>query len=449
MAIALAGRPNVGKSSLFNRLIGRRQALVWDRPGVTRDILPGKWKTSRGDEIDLWDMAGWDRLGISLENIDPNLVKEIEAVILVIDGSQPLTSEDRNGFKKLRKLQKPMIVALNKCDKREFEVNSNEVYEEFKGKVFSVSAEQGIGLTELEDEILSLLPKKIIDEDLNKDQDTKHILILGRPNVGKSSLMNQLAGRVVTLVSDIPGTTRDPVEFLVKRGGLTFAFKDSAGIRKKGKIYGRKSDPVEIFSTQMALKEINRVDFVIFVIEANQQTLLHSQDKKLLHLIRASLKPTVVLVNKWDLFKKTKSESEYRDELKYLLGDLNYLPILFVSAKTGFHVEKIFQLLRDMNRHLKRHATSKVNAWLQETLQRKAPRVAKKGVEKQHGGKTQTQYLNLTYALQTGTRPMAFTIFCNAPHAVADEDKKFLERRLRDHFQLQGIPVKLIFRKKA
>lgn len=449
MAIALAGRPNVGKSSLFNKLIGKRRALVWDRPGVTRDVLHAKWKTSRGDELDLWDMAGWDRFGISLKNVDPNMIKEIELIIVVVDGSEPLTSEDREGFKTLRKLQKPMIVALNKCDKRTFETYSHEIFEEFQGKVFNISAEKNIGLTDLEDHCIELIQPKTPEIEEPLPENAKRVLVLGRPNVGKSSLMNQLAGRTVALVSNIAGTTRDTVEFRVKRFGLTFAFKDSAGVRKKGNIYGRKADPVEIFSTQMALNEIDRSDFVIFVIEANQGTILNAQDKKLLHLIRASLIPTVVLVNKWDLFKKEKTEKEYRDELKYLLGDLNFLPILFVSAKTGFHIDKIYQLLRDMGRHLKRYSTSKVNEWLQDTLKLKAPRVAKKGVEKLHGGKTQTQYLNMTYALQTGTRPMTFQIFCNAPHAVADEDKKFLERRLRDHFQLQGIPVKLVFRKKA
>lgn len=446
--VALAGRPNVGKSSLFNRLIGRRKALVWDRPGVTRDIIQGRWKTSDGEELDLWDMAGWDRVGVSLQNADAEMSKAIDLIIVVVDGSEPLTAEDREGFRLLRKLHKPIVVALNKRDKKDFEVYSHEVFEEFKGQVMPISAEQKLGIDDLEDLVLKLLPKsKPLSEGPQAEPD-HNVLILGRPNVGKSSLMNQLAGKPIALVADQPGTTRDTLEYRITKNKETWQFRDSAGVRKKGNIYGRNSDPVEIFSVQKALKEIDIVDYVLFVIEANETGQMHAQDKKLLHILRQSRVPALIVINKWDIWRKAIAEKDYRAELRDQLGDLQYLSILFVSAKTGFHCDKIFQIFRDMSKSQKRISTNQVNQWLQATLKLRSPRVAKRGGEGPHG-KTRTQYLNLSYAVQTSTNPMSFQIFANAPHAVADEDRKFLEAQLRSHFKLQGLPIRLVFRKKV
>lgn len=449
--IALAGRPNVGKSSLFNRMLGKRKALVWDRAGITRDVLHAKWRAPDDREVDLWDMAGWDKFGISIKNMEPELLSRISLVVAVVDGSEPLTGDDRDGFNTLRRLGIPVIVAINKSDKRSFENHSNEIYEIFQGKAIPIAAETAAGVAELEDAILEelkKLPAEKQDTPNLRDKDAKRVLILGRPNVGKSSFMNRIAGETISLVSEVAGTTRDTVEYQLKREGRTWLVKDSAGVRKKGKVFGRKADPVEIFSVQFALKSMKHADFGIFIIEANEQAKLHSQDKKLLHLLRSSLIPSVILVNKWDLFKKRHDEDEYRDEIKSQLGDLGFVPILFVSAKTGFHIEKVWQMLREMDSRLKPISTNKVNTWLQKLLEIRAPRVAKKGTTTRHG-KTQTQYLNFTYAVHTSVRPMSFQIFCNAPYAVGDDDRRYYESQIREEFHLQGIPVRLVFRKKT
>lgn len=252
----------------------------------------------------------------------------------------------------------------------------------------------------------------------------------------------------MAFTSEHPGTTRDIVEEVVFKKGINWICKDTAGVRKKSKIYGRKADPVEIFSVGKALKELKKADFAVFLVEAQRDARLKSQDRKLLNLIRSSLVPSIILVNKWDTVRKDWTEKDYRNELRLFLGDLDFLPILFVSAKTGFHIENVFQILNDLNRRRQKISTSRLNKWLQETLQQKAPRVAKRGRTSPRG-RSQTQYLKIHYAVHTSEDPMSFQLFCNAPQAVADDDKRFLMNRLRKDFSLQGIPLRFTFRKKT
>jgi len=453
MAIALIGKPNVGKSSLFNRLTKSRRSLVWDQPGVTRDIVRGVWTSDSGQGYDLWDLAGYGMFGVSLLNMPQDLRDQIDFALLVVDGSAELTAEDRECVSDARRLNCPLVIVANKADKRTFEDHKDEILKFFKLPLVEVSAETKVGLNEIEEALEDLVRKhpdraERCRAQSPSDSKKEHkILILGRPNVGKSSLMNVLSGQTISLVADQAGTTRDVVSHSIERKSIRWTFLDTAGIRKKPKIYGRDADPIEIFSAEKALQEIKKADQVILVMEPAPYADARSQDKKLLSLIRQELKPTLIIVNKWDLARREWTEKDYRIHLKDFLGDLSHLPVLFVSAKTGFHVPKIFQILEEMAAQFKPIPTSRLNSWLKKTLLLKPPRVARRG-QNLKTGRTPTQYLSIQYMVQTKVRPMTFLFFCNAPQAVADDDRRFLENQLRKTFSLVGFPVQLNFRKK-
>lgn len=447
MAIALVGRPNVGKSSLFNRFIGRRSSLVWNKPGVTRDLLKGVWESELGPR-EIWDLAGWGKDGRSVQHLNEQMLSEVAQFILVVDGSEPLTSEDHECFRYIRTLHKPIVIAVNKADKKTFKDHSFEIYESFQADVFFVSVETGSGLLELETFILEQEKTKAAEQPSLSPAPQETVLILGRPNVGKSSLLNALAGKEISWTSEKAGTTRDTLDYSISHKGVEWNFTDSAGVRKKANVYGRKADPVEIFSVEKAFHALEKSDFCVLVIEAHEEAALHAQDRKLLNLIRRSMTPTLILVNKWDLVRKTWSESKYRNELRDHLRDLDFVPILFVSAKTQFHLPKIFQLLKALKDRQATLSTPRLNRWLQNTLAKKPPRVAKRGRDTPRG-RTATQYVKIHYMTQTSKKPMAFQLFCNAPHAVAEDDRRFLENQLRAHFLLSGLPIRLVFRKKS
>jgi GTP-binding protein len=450
MVIALAGRPNVGKSSLFNRLIGRRRSIVWDRPGVTRDLVRGEWKPSGYDPVEVWDLAGVGKAGVSISSLDLKTSQKIDLVLLVIDGSEPLTSEDYDCIQGIRKLSKPIVVAVNKLDRRSFESHSEEILRMFSKNIVEISAESKSGLSELQDKLIEVLGLRegVEKEEVLDQQAARKVLIMGRPNVGKSSLLNALSKDSVSFVADQPGTTRDIVYHDIRRKGSPWVFLDTAGIRKKPKVYGRKADPVEIFSVEKSLQELRKSDFALFVVEAQQDGQFSSQDRKLLHLVRSSMIPTMVVVNKWDLVRKTWTEEKYRDSMKAQLGDLHFLPILFASAKTGYRLEKVFQILMDLEKSIVEIPTPKLNRWLKKILEMRPPRVAKRGQTSEYG-RSRTQYLSILYMVQTSKRPMTFQFFCNAPQAVAEEDRRFLGNQLRREFHLLGVPLKFVFRKKA
>lgn len=449
MIIALVGRPNVGKSSLFNRMIGRRQALVWDRAGVTRDLIRGEWSTERG-KIEVWDLAGWGKFGLSFKNLSDELKADIDLILFIVDGSTTITSDDREALKQIRRSGKPFLTVLNKCDKASFKENRDEVLRLGIKDFVEISAEQKKGIGELEDAVLAtkaaqnVSTKEKSEEEASKD---RKVLILGRPNVGKSSLINALAEQDISFVADEAGTTRDLISHSVDYGDKKWIFVDSAGVRKKSKLYGRKGDEIEIFSAEKALKALDSVDICLFVVEASEDGRLKVQDRKLLRLVKQAMIPTLVVVNKWDLVRKTWDEKDYRNELRYDLVDLEFVPVLFASAKTGFHIAKIFQILKALDQSIVKISTSALNKWLQATMARKAPKVAKRGVTNDHF-RTRTQYLQIQYVVQIQTKPMTFQFFCNAPHAVAEDDKRFFTRALREHFKLQGLPVRMLFRKK-
>ncbi len=440
--VAIAGRPNVGKSSLFNRLTGRRRSLVWNEEGVTRDLLKGQWVLNSGGKVEIWDLAGWGKFGLSFQNLDKERISSIDLILMVVDGSEPLTSDDYECLSAIRRMNRPLALVINKADKKQFKVHAQEILKNFSGPLIEISAEQGRGISELDQATHDILKLEAESESQLAEKSLERVLILGRPNVGKSSLLNVLAGETISFVSDQAGTTRDLLEVPLHN----WLFVDSAGVRKKSKIYAT-NHAVEIFSTQKALKSLRDADACLFVVEAQKDGGLGTQDKKLLKLVRQALVPTIVVVNKFDIVRRDIKEKDYREELRYELPELAQTPILFVSAKTGFHVTKVFQLLTELKARMTKIPTSKLNQWLKTTLEKRPPRVAKRG--KTEGKlRTATQYIQMKYAVHVSVKPMTFQIFCNAPQAIAEEDKRFLTSRLREDFQLTGLPLRLIFRRK-
>ncbi|PIR22626.1 MAG: hypothetical protein COV44_06970, partial [Deltaproteobacteria bacterium CG11_big_fil_rev_8_21_14_0_20_45_16] len=377
-------------------------------------------------------------------------IDQIEAVIFMVDASESPNSLDRECLDSIRKLNRPFLVVANKADRRSFAENLND-YAKMTGKSpIEVSVEKKEGLKDLEEIVLStLLPLAHKDESktAQKAADLK-ILILGRPNSGKSSLINRLAGTKISMVSEIPGTTRDSIECRKKIKNKEWEFVDSAGVRKKAKIYGKHSDPVEIFSSLKAMEELKRCDLCILLIEPHARALMATQDKKLLRLVRESLVPTLLAVNKWDLMKEDWKDGAYRSELRRDLGEMYFLPSICISAKTGYHIKHLLDELIQMEARRKKIPTSQLNKWLEKIQRLKQPRVAKRGIQAK-GLRTPNQYLKYNYMVQTGESPMSFQIFCNAPQSVPKDEKRFIENSMRESFDLGGLPLSINFRAKS
>jgi GTP-binding protein len=444
MSIAIIGRSNVGKSSLFNRLIGARKSLVWDELNVTRDRILGSWKFG-GREVELWDLAGWGS-GEAFSGIPKEWLPQIELFLFVVDGSTELEGVDFDCVKQLRRWNKPFFVIVNKSDKKSFEMHSHEAFKLSENPIFvSVETKRGIG--ELEEKAAEFLRSSSEHKNQpNKGKSDFRILILGRPNSGKSSLLNRIVGTQVSFVSEIAGTTRDLVEAQKTIFNKRWTFIDSAGVRKKAKIF-KEENPIEIFSAMKALQELKRSDACVLLTEPHAKGLIHTQDKKLLRLIRESQIPSIFVVNKWDTMRSTWKERAYKEELRHDLAEMSHLPIVLCSAKTGFHLSKIFETLWDLLKRQRKISTSKLNQFLQEIQKNRDPRIARKGL-KLGKSRTPTQFLKYFYLVQTGENPMRFQIFCNAPHLVPKDERRFLENRLRSHFLLEGLPLEISFRRK-
>lgn len=446
MAIAFIGKPNVGKSSLFNRLVGRRRSLVWNRPGVTRDRVVETWNLEHFSELsfEVWDMAGWGHAD-SLGNLPVEWRSQIDFIVFVVDGSEEPSALDRDCLQQVRKLNIPFCVLANKSDKKSFSDNRH-LYQEFVGREpLEISAETKEGLRDFE-EFIAEQSKSFNRKQHKKVEYDRRILVLGRPNAGKSSLINRLAGTKISYVSETPGTTRDVVEVLKKIGGTKFLFVDSAGVRKKSRIY-KKEDPVEIFSASKALAELERADLCILLMEPHARAKIQTQDKKLLKLVRESGVPCVVGVNKWDSIRDQWKEGAYKRQMALDMGEMSYLPIRCVSAKTGLNVKRLLDAVLELDSKIRKYPTSQLNKWLQEVQQIKAPRIAKKGI-KAAKIRTATQYLKYSYMVQIKERPMEFSIFCNAPHLIPKDEGKRLHNEIRKAFELDGIPIKIHFRRK-
>jgi GTP-binding protein len=430
--IAIVGRPNVGKSTLFNRLVGTRQAIVDPTPGVTRDRLyaDSEW---RGQAFTLVDTGGFEPL---LEEEIPRKVREqaeqaigeADLIVFVVDGRAGLVTTDVEVAAILRRTQKPLLLAVNKLDHRDHEPYTAEFYALGLEPLLPISAEHGRGVGELLDALVERLPG--VQGDKASEQAIR-VAVVGRPNVGKSTLVNALLGTPRLIVSPVPGTTRDAVDTQVTWGTQTFVLVDTAGVRRKARIDAR----LEWRSVAQSLQGIRRSQVALLVLDAQEG--LTDQDARLANYFHRMGKGSLIVVNKADLVPEAGPQSSlaHRETaIQQGLGSLGYSPILFVSALTGQRLERIFPTIQTvMQAYQKRLLTSAINDCLQQAWARRPPH-DRRGRE-----------LKLFYAAQIAVEPPTFIGFVNYPESLTPAFMRYLENQLRSKFGFEGSPLKLLF----
>ena len=429
--VAIVGRANVGKSTIFNRIVGQRISIVEDTPGVTRDRIyaDASWLTR--------DFKIIDTGGIELENASFTeqikmqaeiAIEEADIILFVVNGREGVTKEDLFVARLLQKSRKPIVLAVNKIDDQKFKDNIYDFYSLGIGDPIAVSGSHGIGIGDVLDEIIHQLPA--VDE--KKEDDVIRFSVIGRPNVGKSSLTNAILGEERVIVSDIEGTTRDAIDTPFEKDGQKYCVVDTAGMRKKGKIY----ENVEKYSVLRALSAVEKSDVVLMVIDGNQGII--EQDKHVAGYAHEAGKAVILVVNKWDLIEKDsktmkKMESQIREQFKYL----DYAPIIFVSAKDKKRVHLLLPMIQEVYANSqKRVATSVLNDVLIDA-QTMNPTTTF------NGGR-----LKIYYANQVSVCPPTFVLFTNDPQYLHFSYKRYLENRLRDAFGFEGTPIHLIARKR-
>jgi GTP-binding protein len=430
--IAIVGRPNIGKSTLFNRLVGTRQAVVDPTPGVTRDRLyaDAEW---RGQVFTLVDTGGLEPL---LEEEIPRKVREqakqaigeADLIVFMVDGRAGLMATDVDVAAILRRTQKPLLLAVNKLDHPDHEPYTAEFYALGIEPVLPISAEHGRGIGELLDALVERLPGA---QAATTPEQAIRVAVVGRPNVGKSTLINALLGTPRLIVSPVPGTTRDAVDTLVTWGTQSFVLIDTAGVRRKARIDAR----LEWRSVAQSLQGIRRCQVTLLVLDAQEG--LTDQDARLANYIHRMGRGSLILVNKADLLRGTGRQSSLargETEVRERLGSLGYSPVLFVSALTGQRLERIFPTIQSvMQAYQKRLLTSAINDCLQQAWSRRPPH-DRRGRE-----------LKLFYAAQIAVEPPTFIAFVNYPESLAPTFVRYLEHQLRDKFGFEGTPLKLLF----
>jgi GTPase len=437
--VAIVGRPNVGKSTLFNRLIQRRAALVEDVPGVTRDrhYADANWGYRSFTVIDTGGFVPGDK-DVLLQEVREQAqlaVEESDVILFVTDGRTGLTAADEAVAKLLRKSGKPVLVAANKLDSPSgsMQALSGEFFRMGLGDVFPVSAEHGLGVPQLVEALLDKLPPKQEGEDAEElpDDGTIRLAIIGRPNVGKSTLVNALLKEKRVVASEIPGTTRDPIDSELTYKDHKVILTDTAGIRRKKTIAHR----VEKFSVVAALKSMERSDVAVLLMDATEPAV--DQDAKLAGIAEEKGRALVIVVNKWDLISTDKRKQElFREDLKHALKFVGYAPIVFTSALTGSKVEKVLELaveLADQFRY--RAPTPQLNRLLEHIAENHPAPIVGRGP------------LRVYYMAQVGTAPPTFALTCNRPADVPDMYKRYITNQLRKTFDLR-VPLRLLFRER-
>ncbi|PMP77833.1 MAG: ribosome biogenesis GTPase Der [Sulfurihydrogenibium sp.] len=435
--VAIVGRPNVGKSSLFNRLVGKRKAIVEDIPGVTRDriVSTTDW---RGVKFEVVDTGGYitsdeDKFAPYIRKQVEKELEEADLLVLVVDGKQGITPLDKEIATMLHKTEKPVIVAVNKIDDPEKEKLAYEFYELGFDEVVPISTIQKFGVAELLDKIYQHIPdyeKELEYEEEEEEQDYIKVAIVGKPNAGKSSLLNAILGEERVLVSEIPGTTRDTVDTLFEKDGQKFLFLDTAGIRKKSKVeYG-----VEFFSVGRSIEAIEKADVVALVIDATQGAT--EQDQKIAGLIQRRYKPAVIVINKIDMLKEKEIEKVV-NQVKEKLYFLSYAPIILTSAAKKIGIDELLnKIVYVYQQAWKRVGTGQLNRAIRQVLALRQP--------PSYQGKP----LKIYYATQLEGKPPAFLLFVNKAEGFKENYVKFLEANLRKLLGLENAPIKLIFRDK-
>jgi GTPase len=432
--IALVGRPNVGKSTLFNRLVGERSAIVEDLPGTTRDRLYGEFEW-RGRSIAVVDTGGIipgveEDISESVFEQARLAIEEADAIVFVLDSRTGITPVDEEIAELLRRTRKPLVIVANKADNAKQEMNAAEFHALGLGDPIAVSAARGLNTGDFLDRVYDVLPPPSEDE---AEEDRVRVAIIGRPNVGKSSLVNSLTGQKRAVVSSAPGTTRDAVDTLVEHNGHSIVLVDTAGIRRRGKI----SPGIERYSVLRAMRAIDRADVAVLLVDATEP--LAAQDAHVAGFVQEQAKGMIVAVNKWDLIaKESHTMAQYERLIRNEFKFMPYVPVVFISAKTGQRVENVLDLaLKIAEERKKRIPTGVLNDAVRRML-------AEHQTPSSRG-----KILKLFYVTQVATDPPTFVVWVNNPTLVHFGFRRFLENRLRDKFGFFGTPIRVFFRARA
>ncbi|EDS71487.1 ribosome biogenesis GTPase Der [Anaerofustis stercorihominis] len=431
--VALIGRPNTGKSTLFNKISGKRISIVEDTPGVTRDriITDTSWS---GNSFFLIDTGGIepksDDVILKQMKRQANLAIDMaDVIVLVVDGRAGVTASDREVATMIRKSGKPCVLAVNKIDSFDIDYLRYEFYDLALGEPIGISAEHALGFGDLLDEVVKHFPenKKGVEE----EERTK-IAVVGKPNAGKSSLVNTLLGENRVIVSNISGTTRDAIDTIFNYEGKNYTLIDTAGIRRKAKIY----DDIEHYSTIRAIGAIERADICLLMIDAMEGVT--DQDVKIAGLIKDRYKAVIIVINKWDLVEKeTNTMKDMEKKVRSSLYFLDFAPILFISATEKKRTHKLMPLIEEvLTEYGKRITTGLLNEIMGDAVMMNNP--PSKG----------TRRMKIFYTSQVSTAPPTFVIFVNDPELEQDAYSRYLTNKLREAFTFLGSPIKLIYRKK-
>ena len=432
--VAIVGRPNVGKSTLFNRLTESRDAIVKEVSGVTRDRLYGKGEWN-GYQFSVIDTGGYAK---TKEDIfEGEIRKQVEiaieeatVIIFMVDVMTGIVEMDEIVAQLLRKSKKPVLIAANKVDNPERVGLSSEFYAFGLGDVFDLSATNGSGTGEILDELVKYFNKE--DESVREEDHLPRIAIVGRPNVGKSSMVNALTGQERNIVTDISGTTRDAIHTRYKAFGFDFLLIDTAGIRKKAKV----TEDIEYYSVLRSVRTIENADVCLFMIDASEG--IQKQDLSIYYMSEKNAKGVVVLVNKWDLVEKDQNTMvKFEELLREQLAPFNDVPIIFTSALNKQRIHRALETaMRVYENRTRKIPTHELNEVMLEVIAQTPPPAVK--------GK----YVRIKFVQQLPTHAPSFAFFCNLPQYLPDSYKRFLENRLRERFDFEGVPIKIFFRKK-
>lgn len=431
--VAIVGRPNVGKSTLFNRFAGGKKAIVFNEPGVTRDrnYADVEWGDTQFTLIDTggFEPVSKDRIFIQMREQCQLAMDEADSILFVMDGKEGLTPSDREIADILRRQEKPVFYVVNKIDGPLHEEKVYEFYGLGVENLHSISAQHRYGVDDLIDEVVKGLPKL---KEEPKDEKAVKVSVIGRPNVGKSSLINRLLGYRRVLVDEVPGTTRDAIDTPIERDGKRYVLIDTAGIRRKSRISLR----LEKYSIVEAFRTIDQSDVVLLVLDSTEGVT--DQDARVGGFIHEKGKGCILLINKWDLIRKdSKTLKEFEGQVHEDLKYLSYAPILFISALTGQRVGKVLDLVDHVAEESRRRIpTSTLNKYFGQWVEAHTPPLYK------------NRRVKLNYMTQVSIAPPTFLIYANIPEGIHFSYERYLVNQLRETFSFEGVPIRLYFREK-
>ena len=433
--VAIVGRPNVGKSTLFNIFADSRISIVEDTPGVTRDRLyaDAEWLDRKFTMVDTGgiEMQNTDSIAVSIRQQAEVAVREADVILFVCDARTGITNDDMEVAKMLRQSRKPVVLAVNKADTPRQEAEAYEFYNLGIGEPYLISASNRLNLGDLLDAVVEKFPEEGDEDD--DSEDVIKVAIIGRPNVGKSSIFNDIIGQTRSIVSDVAGTTRDAIDVPVEKDSQTYLFIDTAGMRRKGKI----DEPIEKYSIIRTLRAVDRSDVVLLVLNAVEG--ITEQDKKIAGYAHEAGKGIVIVVNKWDLYpnKTVMSTEEFTKQIRHELIFMPYANVVYVSALTQQRISRLPEMIKDAaEANAMRISTSVLNQVVTDAVAMNQPPMEK--------GKR----LKILYTTQVKVKPPTFVIFCNEPEIMHFSYQRYLENQLREAFGFKGTPINIIVRGK-